>query len=80
MPATMLWTDPDSGRVAHFAAAGQPAPARVTLVTPAGRLHYELSDLRQLSFPGVLPPEMLPQVCWMFRLRGEQLEFAPQMD
>jgi hypothetical protein len=80
MSKTYLWVEPASGRIAHFAEPSQPAPRSITIITSAGRIHHELTQLERHSFDGPLPDEMLPQVCWMFKYRGGCIEFAPQMD
>ena len=77
---TILWIDPDTRRVAHFAQESHPAPARVTLITPVGRFNHELAELIRHPFPGALPDEMLPQVCWLYKLLDGNLALSAKLD
>jgi hypothetical protein len=66
-------------RVVFFTPSQHPALSLVALVTPKGRTSYEIAQLPKHEYDGVLPPAMLPSVCWLYRLVEGQIRFAPEV-
>lgn len=78
--STELWIDPHTRRVVHFSPVTEPAPTRVTQITNRGVVTHELDGLPKERFEGPLPPAMLPQVCWLYRLEHGRLDLAAALD